>query len=807
MIKFLTTSILLLTSIIGFTQELNAPVKGKIVDQNSQPISEASVYLVDKDSTAQVLKATISNRLGEFELAGQQVSSFKILVKALGYSDYTTSLITPEGGQTYAFQRIVLLKKQEEIAEVLVERTLPRIHQKQGKIIMEVENSSLDVGNNAFEVLKRAPGVSVDHEEKLYLMGSSGVKVMIDGRPTFMNEEQTKEYLKTLDASQIKSIEVSTTRQAKDDAEGGSRVINIVLKRSRLEGFSGSVNAGLGKGRYYNGNSSASLNYKRNGTTFFGSYAYRNDKRLANLDIIREIQGQEDASTLFDQNSDLGTHSKSHNFRVGIEQKTSDRNTVMLEVSGNHKNDRINTISTTLIGPKQGVVDSLLLSDTKYLERFNRYSAHLNDEWKVDTLGQKLVFDMEYSSFRTKNDADYFYELENHLTSEPTKSTEMQQSSMPSDIDIFVSQIDYEKPLWRGTLETGIKYSHVNSDNDLKFLEQIGQEWQDMENRTNHFIYKEQIAAAYVDYGFQVDKWSLKAGLRMEQTWSDGHSINLDKRNKREYLDYFPSASLGYTLNPNHLFTLNFSKGIRRPNYSSLNPFDYFIDKFTFQRGNPDLAPQYETSYSLNYSLFSMFNINMGVENLSNAIVESMGQDRENNTTWIISENLARGRTSHINISAPVQITKWWSVFNNLTGAYLEFNGPIANENIDVNSFMFSGNSMNNFKVSPTLSAEVSLQYQSPFIYNVYKLNDWWRTDVALSKKLLNNQATLKLAVQDVFKTQKIQVESLLEKQYSHINQYYDTRKVQISFSYNFGKLQDTFKKRAKESRESERAL
>src|SRR5699024_295522 len=320
MIKFLITSILLLISMMGFTQEFTAPIKGKIVDQNSQPISEASVYLVDKDSSALVLKATISNRLGEFELGGQQVSSFKILVKALGYSDYTTDLITPEDGQAYAFQRIVLLNKQEEIAEVLVERTLPRIHQKQGKIIMEVENSSLDVGNNAFEVLKRAPGVSVDHDEKLYLMGSSGVKVMIDGRPTFMNEEQTKEYLKTLDASQIKSIEVSTTRQAKDDAEGGSRVINIVLKRNKLEGFSGTVNAGLGKGRYYNGNSSASLNYKRNGTTFFGSYAYRNDKGLTNLDIIREIQGQDDASTLFDQNSDLGTHSKSHNFRVGIEQ-------------------------------------------------------------------------------------------------------------------------------------------------------------------------------------------------------------------------------------------------------------------------------------------------------------------------------------------------------------------------------------------------------------------------------------------------------------------------------------------------------
>src|SRR5690606_24730988 len=307
-------------------------------------------------------------------------------------------------------------------------------------------------------------------------------------------------------------------------------------------------------------------------------------------------------------------------YRFGIEQKTSEKNTMLVQFTGNNNEEDGDNLSASYIGPSLNVTDSIMRANSYSLAKFNRYSANFNNEYKIDTMGSKLTFDFDWSMFRTKSDVDYFYTTENP-TGGLLRPEERERSSMPVDIDIYVSKLDYVKPFKKGKLEAGLKYSNVKSDNDLGFERFVGGQWEDYEGRPNHFMYTEQVSAGYVDYSTEFGKWTAKAGVRAEYTISDGHSITKDSRVKRDYLDFFPSANLGYNISPNHILTLSYARKISRPNYRFLNPFRYYIDKLTFQEGNPYVNPQYTHGFSLNYTLMQMFNFTLGTDITNDAMV------------------------------------------------------------------------------------------------------------------------------------------------------------------------------------------
>lgn len=793
-------------SVVGlaFAKASETEVSGTVIDQEGQAIAGASVYLMSSGSQI-IIKTAVTDADGRYRIEEAPRGTYYIEVSSVG-SERGQSEVFEVDTQEVVVAAIVLTPATEEISEVLVERQLPLIQQRQGKMIMDVENSSLAAGNNALDVVKRAPGVNVDNDDNIQLMGQGGVNVTIDGRQTYMTGEQLATFLKSTDASQIKSIEVSTSRTAKEDAEGASGTINIVLKKNKLEGFNGTFNATAAQGKRFRGNSSIALNYKKDNTMYFGSYAYDDTQWLGSLDMERNITNNNE-TTAFDQYSQIYSHNKSHNYRLGIEQRTSDRNILTVQFSGNNRTELNDNLSDSYIGPTVGLVDSILHSNSDYKESFRRHSFNFNNEFQIDTIGKKLTLDLDWSRFRTTRNVNY-----NNAMYDPDYNElytpELQRSHMPTAIDIYVGKIDYTQPLGStGNIEAGLKYSNVRSDNDLVFEEMLNGDWKNHEGRTNHFVYNEQIAAAYVDYSVELDKWGLKAGLRSEYTLSDGNSITLNNRVKRDYVDVFPSASLSYNLHEDHILSLSYSKKVSRPNYRNLNPFEYFVDKFTFLKGNPYLKPQYADSYTLNYTLLKMFNISMGYTFTDDAMVESMGQDSVANTTWIINENLAKQHNSFININAPVKIGQKWMMYNNLTAVRMFFEGPIAGDYIKQGSYMFQGNSTNNFKISPLWSTELSVNYMSPFVYNVYKLSTRWGVDFAITKNFKNERSSIKVAVNDIFKTNNTNLTTNFGAFDSKIRQYQDSRVFRLTYTYKFGNMKQNGQKRNTDNEETSRAL
>lgn len=784
-------------------QAQQGEVSGRVFNEQQEPLANVSIYLLTAKVGA-LIKTEVTNEHGRYVIKNVPPGEFVVQASSVGYETSKSSLLKVTG-QSIVVDNMILKPESQTIDAVTVEGQVPLVQQRDGKLVLNVENSTLAAGNNALEVVQRAPGVSVDKDENLQLMGQQGVNITIDGRQTYMTGEQLAAFLKAMNGDQIQRVEVSTIRSAKEDAEGTVGTINIVLKKNKLEGFNGSFLASAAHGKHARGNSSLNLNYKKNNTTIFGTYGFARNKRQFDLNMERVIPS-DGTDRVFDQDAYLVETNRTHNYRVGVEQKTSERNTMLLQFSGDNDEEISDNASLTNIGPRIGVVDSVLDASSKSITPFNRYSVNFNNELQLDTLGSKLVLDLDWSAFRNNSNINYEYR-----TSDPAGNLlydpELERSRMPVDIDIYVAKLDFEKKLRRGgKLETGLKYSNVRSDNDLQFEHFVDNQWQDYAGRPNHFVYTEQIAAAYADYSREFGPWSMKMGLRTEYTVSDGNSITLEKRVKRDYLDWFPSANVSYTMNENNILSLSYARKIGRPNYRHLNPFEYYIDKFTFMRGNPYVNPQYTNGFTLNYTIYKMFNFTLGTDLTNDAMVESLGQDSVTGQAWITRENLANTVTSYLNINAPVRIGKFWTMNNNLTTIYMHFKGPIAGEYADLGSTFFQGRSTNNFKLNKAFSAELSVNYNSAFLYNVYKIHARWGTDIGVNYNFKNERSSLKLAGTDIFRTQQNNVSTNFGQFNSIIRQYNDNQTIRLTYTYKFGNLKQQIRKRDAESEEASRA-
>ncbi|PRD53881.1 outer membrane beta-barrel family protein [Sphingobacterium gobiense] len=784
-------------------QAQQGEVGGRVLNEQLEPLANVSVYLLTAKVGA-LIKTEITDEHGRYVIKNVPSGEFVVQASSVGYEIGKSSSLNVTG-QSVIVDDIILKANQQTIDAVTVEGQVPLVQQRDGKLILNVENSTLAAGNNALEVVRRAPGVSVDKDENLQLMGQQGVNVTIDGRQTYMSGEQLSTFLKSMNGDQIKSVEVSTIRSAKEDAEGTVGSINIVLKKNRLEGFNGSFLASGAHGKHARGNSSLNLSYKKDNTTVFGTYGFTRNKRQFDLGLERKIPSEEVGDRVFDQDASLVETNKTHNYRIGIEQKTSERNTMLLQFSGDNDKESSVNASLTNIGPALGLVDSVLRTVTNSRTPFNRYSLNFNNELQLDTLGGKLIFDFDWTAFRNDADIDYDYKTylpDGNLSYAPEKW----RTGMPVDIDIYVGKIDFIKKLGKGKLESGLKYSRVKSDNNLAFERFVDNTWEDFEGRQNHFIYTEEIAAGYLDYNRSFGATDIKLGVRAEYTFSDAHSVTNGVTNKRDYLDFFPSASISHAVNENNIVSLSYARKISRPNYRYLNPMPYYIDKFTFMLGNPYLRPQYTDGFTLNYTLYKMFNITLGTDITNDAMVESMGQDDIKGESWVTRENLARTVTSYLNVNAPFRIGKIWTMNNNLTTIYMHFRGPIAGEYADLGSVFFQGRSTNNFKLTKALSAELAVDYNSPFLYNIYKIHARWGTDIGINYNFKDERNSLKLAATDIFRTQQNNVSTDFGQFNSMIRQYNDNQTVRLTYTYKFGNLKQQMKKRGEESEEASRA-
>jgi hypothetical protein len=790
--KLLTLlTVAVLTTTASFAQKISGVVK----DQQGKGLEKTTVSLLKaKDSS--VVKLTVSDSQGGFQFPADQ-GKYLVSVSYVGYQP-AYSKVFDVAAADVTIDALTLIKTDGTLQGVTVVSKKPLVEVRADKTIMNVEGTINAVGQDALELLRKSPGVMVDKDDNLSLAGKNGVQVFIDGKPSPLAGADLAAYLKTLQSSQIEAVELITNPSAKYEAAGNAGIINIKLKKNKTFGTNGSVNAGYAIGTYGKYNGGLALNHRNSKVNLFGNYNYNRSLNVSNFKLYR-AQGD----SIFDQVNRMKNYNDNgHNFKAGMDYFLNAKSTIGAIVNGNLADGKNETDGpmNILYRPTNQVVRLLEAGNDNDVKRDN-LNFNVNYRYAV-TGGSELNVDADYGFYKNRStqfQPNHYFDIVNGQKV-PTYSN-VYRMIAPTDIDIYSLKVDYEQNFKKGRLGLGGKIGYVNTDNDFQRYDVINNTDVLDRDRSNKFTYKENVNAVYANYNRAFKGFMIQAGLRVENTDSKGRSTGLQRQNgnyvpydssvNRNYTDFFPSAAITFNKNPMSQFGLTYSRRIDRPVYQDLNPFEFKLNDYTYMKGNTQLRPQYTNSFGITHTYKYRLNTALNYSHVKD-IFTQLPDTINKSEAFLIKRNLATQDIISLNISYPFQY-KWYSVFANLNSYYshykANFGGGDRNVNLDV--FAFSFYMQNGFKLSKTLSAELTGFYNSPTIWQgTFKSKAIYGIDGGFTKTILKGNGTLRAVVTDMFKIMKFSGESNFTGVTNIASGRWESRQFKLNFSYRFGSNQ-----------------
>jgi iron complex outermembrane recepter protein len=759
-------------------------VSGTITDQQNNSVQYANVVLLNATDSS-LVKAAITDESGKYIFEDIAPGNYILMAAQIGFDKYSKPVTINSGDAELPV--IVMQSGKVNLQEATVSTTRPLIEHHIDKTVVNVENSIVNVGSTLLDILKRSPGVTVDNDGNVSLKGKQGVLIMIDGKPTYLSQTDLTNLLKSLRSDDLSTIEIITNPSAKYDAAGNSGIINIRLKKKQNLGFNGSFHTSYGQGVYPDFSFGPNLNYRSEKFNLFGSYNFWRGYYFEDSHLIRKFKEAESVS-IFDQNSFDKARNDNHNVRTGIDYFINNKHTTGFLFRANRSTNDDKTTSTTEVN-NTGVVDSAYTTVNKNDSKYTNYTFNLNHVFHIDTLGKELTADIDYATY--DNHTDFHFRTDHYSPTNPSYNTytDLEKSIQPATINIRSAKIDYTHPFSKTIkAEAGVKSSFVETDNDVKYYHIIdGSDVLDS-GKTNHFIYEENINAAYVNWSGQFGKFGIQLGLRAEQTVAKGEQIATSQNFKRDYLQLFPSAFTTYKFTDKHEVALNYSRRIDRPAYQQLNPFRYFLDPYTFQEGNPSLEPQFTHSFEFSYTFMGMISAAVNYSQTEDAMTQITKQVDSTRTTYVTTENLASHDNYGFSLSVPFEITKWWMTSNNFNIFNNYYAGIISGGEVSKRLTSFLFNSQNSFRLPKGWSVEVGGFYNSQQIFGTFVLEPQFSINGGVGKAFFNRKLHMRIDINDVFHTELSKSVIKYNNIDATFDQIYDTQFARLHLTYNFGK-------------------
>ncbi len=769
----------------AFAQE-TYPIRGVIVDDTGQGAPGVNVKLLaSKDSS--LIKVEVSNTEGRFIFENLPAGKYRIVTSYVGFQPYQSRELNLS--QPLDLGTITLTESNRMLKEVAIVSSKPLIEQQFDKMVLNVAGSISAVGSTALEVLEKAPGIAIDQNDNISMRGRTGVIVMIDGKRVPMSGSELATMLRGLSSSSVEKIDLITNPSSKYDASGNSGIIDIRLKKDNRSGTNGNVSLGVGHGEYLKTNSGLSLNHRNKNINLFGSYNFSGRKEFNHLDIDREFYSGELFTGAYDQDNNFDFKFSSHNIRLGIDYYVTPKTIVGVVTNGSLFGIRRNTENSSAVVNDQHVQDATFLTDGFSKANRNNGNVNLNLKHTFDSTGKEITVDLDYARFMNSDLQNYntrYYDLQQN----PTRNAYLLFGDLDGNLDIRSAKIDYTQKLKGGTtLELGVKSSLVSTDNNLAFFDQsTGTDVLD-ESKSNHFLYDENINAAYMNASRRWGKVGLQLGLRLENTNAKGHQLTNGEKFDLSYTQLFPSATFSFKPNKMHDFALSVSRRINRPTYNQLNPFKYFLDPSTFASGNPFLKPELtyslELTHTINQKFIAKYSYSRTTDNMISVLSPAEG---ETNVIVQMDRNLARFDYYGMTFTVPLAAGNWFNSVNNATFYYGLYQGNLANTNLNNGRPTVNFNSNNTFVLSPSWSAEVVGTYRGREVYGFLGVKPVAFVSAGIQKQLWDKKASVKLNVSDLFNSQKIYGSTVLTGYQEDFFQRRDARVATLNFSYRFGK-------------------
>lgn len=759
-------------------------ISGVVKSNKGTAIKDATVSLL-KAPDSSLVKMQVSREDGSFQFSHSDTGSFILVATSVGYQPGHIEV----PAQAKSFE-IVLKEVPSEMKAVIVKAARQAVQIKEDKMIVNVEGTINAIGNNALELLRKSPGVNVNSEERISMNGKNGVQVFIDGKPIPLAGTDLAAFLKSIQSSEIEALELITHPSARYEAAGNAGIINIRLKKNKSYGTNGSLASGFNQGIYGKYNTALSLNHRTARVNIFGTVGFNGGTTHKAMKVNRSL-----LDSIFDQRGTLKERSNTLNLKAGTDFFIDGENTLGVLINGSFSETGLNGNSHTVIAPAGGAPSRTLLADNSYSSNRNHLDFNLNYLY-VGKEGRSMSMNADYGYFNL-NGTQIQPNIYLDGSGQNKLNTVTYEMNTPSAIDIYSFKWDYELPLWKGKLATGVKSSYVATDNNFERYTLAGSERVLDDERSNRFVYNEAIQAAYVNYSRQWKHIQLQAGLRAEGTAMKGVStgkqkegagnIAFDSTIRQRYLDLFPSVAINYSKDPAHQVSLSFSRRIDRPVYQELNPFELKVDDYLVQKGNAYLRPQYTHGIGFTYVFQQKLNASLNysaVKDLAAWILDTM----ETSKSVAYKQNIAAQKVVALSISYPFQYRNY-SMFANLNATYNAFKGDFGSgRSIDQSAFGVNIFTQHSLKFAKRWTAELTAFYYAPSLHEGnMRVKAMWSMDAGVQTKLKEDKITMKLSASDPFNTLQFRSQSQFAGQLVRYNTKNETRQIKLSVGIRLG--------------------
>lgn len=783
-------------------------LSGTVLDEKGNPMPFATVSLLNApDSTeasGRLVKGMATDGQGLYSFGNVRAGRYIVRATAVGYQKGHSTFVdvTTTPADVPAIQ---LTESTGKLDEVQVTAKKPFVEQQLDRMVVNVAQSIVGSGSTALEVLEKAPGVTVDYQnERLQMRGREGVIVQIDGRQTYLSQQDVLALLRSMSSDNIETIELITNPGARYDAAGNSGLINIRLKKNTNVGTNGTVSVAGGSGRYDRERGSLQLNHRTTKLNLFGSYSLNRGGNYWDFVFDRS---QADPSAvdpsrrnIVRQTTHLLFRDTGQNAKVGLDFSPTNRTTIGLVWTGLWSDHH-----------ERGPADAAFRRTETgpiYLQTHTQKTYDIVSQNQIVNLNLQHTFgekggQLGYGQLTADVDWGHFSrQYANSLLTETRVATDGALLpvgglllTQPTTIDIRTAKADYSRLLkndWK--LETGLKTASVKTDNDFtvrigtRTEGQLGQLRKD-ESQSNWFQYTEQVNAIYGSVSGKVaQKIDVQAGLRAEHTHSVGHSLTLNQRVERNYLKWFPSLFVTHPLAKGQTMTLSYSYRIDRPNYQTLNPARGYVDPFAFNIGNAYLRPQFTHSAEGKYALKNNVFVSAAYTQTTDLIFFTI-HAVEGNKTYVTFENLGRMQGSTLTLGVPLTVAKGWQLQTNWLGYYNRFRYEYEGKLLRMQNVSARLNASNTLTLGKGWTAELNGWVNTPAVNGIWTTPCIGSLDMGVQKGI-GAALKLKLSGQDLFHTNRFIPSGNVPGYRSTTRLTFDTRLVMLNLTYNFGNQQ-----------------
>jgi outer membrane receptor protein involved in Fe transport len=786
--------ILLLTFIFGIFLNANAqmgfggPQKSSVTGRitaiildslTKKPIDYATVSLVSV-KTSKSVNGGVTDEKGKVTLQNVAPDSYKFMIGFMGYKTKTVTVTTTPAKPDNNLGTIYISSTENALADVQVTATKAVIENKIDRMVYNAEADGTNAGGDATDVMRKVPMLSVDINGNVQLRGGA-VRVLINGKPSGTMASSVADALKMIPAEQIKSVEVITSPSAKYDAEGSGGIINIITKKSNAQGVSGTVNTSVGT-RQNNGsfNLTAKTGRLSVNTSLGTNLAYAQNSRVVILNQTRLNSGglnsvAQDGYSKWSRNG--------YNGSLGLDYDFNAYNNISTTA-------KFNNFSNGGPGAANYLINGLAATNISDMDM-----TFSNLDWNVDYRktskkeGEEFSISAQLSTGRTPTS------FSNILTSAAFPSGVQTISNNTGKNNEYTFQSDYSYPFTKATvLEVGAKaiLRDIKSQFDVA---------------AQDFDYSQNVASAYGVISFDLTKkLKFKGGVRAEYTSIDFNTQNSGLQ-KNDYFNLFPSAIISQALKGSATLKLSYNRRLQRPGQSYLNPFRNESDQFNIMQGNPQLNPELSDNFELGYNTYikgSIINASVFYRRTGGVIESSISPISENGTNKTLTSyiNVGTAQTYGMNVFASYNPKPKWTLMTNIglntyevTNTLLNVNtGTFLNYNIFGRSAYGFGKGYN-FELFGVVNSP-RRTYQGKTDAMVFY-------GASVKKEILKKKGSIGINTLNPF-SRDLHIQTVNNSVtaagtvFQSSNIYYPLRSFGVNFSYSFGKLKFTDKKKIK---------